>query len=250
MLRAWGLTIEEGGEKWRAVLPDGTKLVVMAPTFHDGNPSAAFIEAYRALEVTAEQFWAGPQEQPVDMPPVSEQPQKRKPREQYINKVADFLVQFSAPATIDRIATECGITSGQASSAASQLVQQGVAERVKTGMYVAMQYAADARLSIDVTATSAVAASRDPLPPGLIQPEPAVVPRLTEVPEAQPAPLPADDEPSVSGLDPADVEDLMEIVLDLLFPTGMHVRAADLKVIADWVESTKRLMYRVRAVEA
>lgn len=243
MLRAWGIEVEEGGDKWRAKMPDGNNLVVMPPHIHDGNPSAVFTEAYHALDVSAEQFWSGPV---ADKPTTSPAPTSKqsKPRERYINKVADCLVQFGGPMSTDRIAEELSLTTAQAGSACRQLVQQDVIEQIKSGIYCAKQYAADARLAIDIDVSS----ERSQSAPSPVR----EVPALTSL-DLPPAPLPpvaTEPVPSASGLSEDEVEDLMETVLDLIFPSGMHVRAADLKVIADWIESTKRLMYRVRAVES
>lgn len=158
-LLLWGCEpMKERGDHIRLRAPSGVVFSVYKPGIHKGNPSSAFTDAYKAVGVSPQEFWAGPEAPEGDnVRQLALAPQDRPLRQRhkgYVNKVLDVLVEAGCPLSLDRIAKEAQIDKGQASSAASQLVRQGLAERLKSGVYVAKQYAHDHKVGLDINLTT------------------------------------------------------------------------------------------------
>lgn len=237
-LGRWNVVIEKVKGDWTSVrFPNGEKLQVRSANYHDGNSTHTFSEVVRILGLTPEMFWQGPPETPK--PALKVVDQKYPARKSYIGKVADCLVQFGAPMSVDLVAKELGLDHSQARQALGRLVKQGFAEVAAYGVYVAKQHAAEHRVDIDIDVNHGDRGQE----PRIAPQEPAVAPTAV-------SPVPDSRKSSESVLEPGsaqDVDSLVESVLDLLFPQGLRIKASDVKAVNDWIEATKHLLRRVRS---
>lgn len=150
-------------------------------------------------------------------------------RTRIINRVFDLLVESGEPMSTNRLCEALGDTSMSSTTGALLgLVRHGVAERVKPGVYRAvtdMMQQDTMRMNhqgkAQVTLSAPVVA-----PPTLVQaPQPVERERAVEYPPVSPT--------------------IVDDVLDLMFPDGMRVRAADLPLLDEWKRLTVEVIRRV-----
>lgn len=169
----------------------------------------------------------------ITAPDEVETPEQRTTRVRIINRVFDLLVESGEPMSAVRIAEALGDTSrASATGALLGLVRYGVAERVKPGVYravVDMQQQRTLRHNVQgtvpVTVSSPLQAAPtqvDPLPAAALQrPVQAVQPTS------------------------ATEDEIINDVLDLMFPNGMRIRAADITLLDQWKNLTGEVLRRV-----
>lgn len=153
-------------------------------------------------------------------------------------RVLTYLIEAGEPRTSDAIAAALGISRTQAGSAGSYLVKIHAADRIKSGVFVAVpRRAPDTTVGIDVN----VAQSRQDVTP-------APAERIASVTALVTPPTQVDDLDAGPSVDrTGSIDEEVEAVLDLLFPQGMTIRAHDLRRIIAWTEQTKALLREVRS---
>lgn len=249
MVERWGGVVHKRKSDKVIIAFPGTdeKIALMAETQHDANPTETFIALAKLLGVSQAEFWAGPPEpdEPNEVQP-TDGPIRRR-HKGYIHKVTDCLIQAGCPMTIERIAEECGITIAQASSAASRLASQDVLARLKSGLYVAVEHAADYKVGMDITVGAREPEETPQEPAG--EPDGGmVVNTAMGLPGERPGTLMPEEKKAAveakadTGQDD-DMDTLIEDFLDMIFPQGFKAR--HLKAIAAWQDATKTLFREV-----
>jgi hypothetical protein len=141
------------------------------------------------------------------------------------NAVLEILTEHDGPMTVKTIVAKMGLDTSNirntidVANRCGYLTQKGLAERVMQGTYRISDRGKtnDARVQHDGIHLRAV--PQQPDPPAVTQQQPPA-PEVARVAES--------------------VDDVIEAVLDLLLPQGF--KAAHLRFIAPWVESTKRMV--------
>lgn len=259
-LREWGATIIKEKGDWTDVrLPTGDDVKVRSSHCHSRNGAEMFTTIYRALGITPQQFWSGPDKPELKAVPNPEPAIKRaRSAQSMTNQVYELLLGQGTPMSAHKITEMTGLTKDQVTGAFWNLKAQGMVRAVKRGMYQAIDTRkSEVDVTVDVhrndhrpdrvvvtTATEATdTVLGDRLPASDTDsavPMPMIVPSTNET-DGFGLPKNEWERPKTN-----DIDSLMETVLDLLFPDGMHIKASDLKAIVDWQEATKNLLRRVR----
>lgn len=177
-------------------------------------------------------------------PDEAETSAQKKIRVRVINRVFDLLVAAGEPMSAQRMAGELGATRSAVTSACLALVRYAVAERVKPGVYravVDMQQQDTTRLNVQMgnapiqVATSAPVA---PLPIVQVPLAAFVPPTMSQVAQSYEAMHHAE-------RSTVDQNEVIDDVLDLMFPEGMRIKAADITLLEQWKNLTAEVIRRV-----
>lgn len=167
--------------------------------------------------------------------PVKGETRDTPTRVRVINRVFDYLVESGEPCSAQRISDALGDTSKESvTGALLGLVKHELVERVKPGIYrIVRDQQNGSTIHHNVTA---------PVPVAPVQPVAALAPAPTT--PVFPAGPWAGSVASTGDLTSAE-EGVINDVLDLMFPDGMRIRAADISLLDQWKHLTAEVMRRV-----
>jgi hypothetical protein len=272
-MKEWGwVVVRERGDRWALTLPGVKTVTVNAPTFHENNrtpimrevvaatcggdhslfwnaspldiegmkrpePTVAQVAAILAAPDTVSPPPAKEPAMPTEAPPVtgppphvplrgtSEADPTKPPRTRqhgHTEIVLNYLLSDGHTHTTGQIAEATGLSRDRVNKAAGYLVNVGAARRIKVGVYqVSDATAAAARVEVTHHDHHEEAFIGNPVP--VVRESPAVV--------------------TVEW--PADTENEVLDVLDLLLPDGF--KAKHLPAIEEWKAATVRLLREVRS---
>jgi hypothetical protein len=245
-MEEWGWKQKRSKKDWLIyVWKDGTKVEVRPGDYHNGNLASTFKEVYMITAGSAEAFWAGPQkEKPKAVPeeePVTQNHSKEPTVEPIETQAKDdgqstrhsgassvlldlLLERKGSPVSNAAAAKATGLPPDVCSNSMAYLANRGLAVRVKRGTYAVARNLLQSDVHHDVHHTSDH--------PSVAQ----KVPKRQEPPKLEVVHNDDDD-------DDDDIEthdEIIEVMLDLMAHDGFT--AKHLALIAQWTETTKRLL--------
>lgn len=249
----WGGTCDKKkGESWKFNLK-GHTVELLAPTYHDGNPTSTFIDIYRILGVTAQAFWSKVPVDPHDekIEAAVEEAKKNPLARGHSTMVLDILIGQRRAMTVEEVTEMTGLSRAQVGRAMYYLsqLQPPLAKRLKQGIYEAIPQVQTQQhhVGIDVGVHAGAGTSPEKAPDGPVA-------ASSDVPGGrQPEPV-QDGADSLVGAEhagshvlddflPPDagdgMDDLIIDFLDMVFPDGFNAR--HLPAIDRWRAATKAL---------
>ncbi|HVT78349.1 MAG TPA: hypothetical protein VHD87_15035 [Acidimicrobiales bacterium] len=228
LARQAGCTISaQVGDFVNVRLPDGQTLLVRGPhsRLRNADDVVAKIMAVAAPEPATTLDLRVVDADADAAPPAAaaERAIKRRPNTGAANLVLEVLLTHGV-STTRQIAERTGLPRQVAGQAAAYLVQTGAAVRVKHAVYRAADAAVapDHRVAIDIDVNRTAA------------PAPTTAGGVAHSTVA--------DQPATS-----EVEETIQVLVDILFPGGMHLSGANLAALDQWRAATRRLLSEITA---
>lgn len=182
--------------------------------------------------------------------PMTPPPRARR-RSGASTEVFDVLVALGGTGSIDQIVERTGMKRSTAASAAYYLIQSGIANRVKNGIYQLAKESSphDQRIQVDLEGGDPVRLS--------------VVKDTTETATAPPAVIDVRDGPPTAASGPSTTpswtaltppapqvtptlhEETVSTLIDVLFPDGLRISGKNLAALDAWRAATIRLLTEV-----